>query len=356
MNILNAASIFYHFGPFRNQQATLLFILFKSFKDKTQQLLFTKQFDEKHIGSIVSSYSINRYIRCIPIYGIDLPNGKNNIVLGKYTIIRGNHLKTYLKRQLNQSFKKNVILDGIAQNKVILAIDYNVRDPYFINDIYENDAMNFVHMVRFMAGIKNQNVYIDLKEFVPYLDSAVSVSSSTISSNSNIHNKYNTLFLDKKYFSQKRYNFDKLWEFLNGNTTKLENRILSAVKWISMSIEEENSEIALTELAFAFEGLLKKSKDVVINPSIQGQISEAVALIIGKNYSDRVKIISQFIDFYKYRSAIVHGAEKKDNVPDYFVMLDLLRICIIWITGKIKSKQWTSIDDFYDYIDMKKFK
>ena len=28
MNILNAASIFYHFGPFRNQQATLLFILF----------------------------------------------------------------------------------------------------------------------------------------------------------------------------------------------------------------------------------------------------------------------------------------------------------------------------------------
>ena len=39
MNILNAASIFYHFGPFRNQQATLLFILFKLFTKESEKVL-----------------------------------------------------------------------------------------------------------------------------------------------------------------------------------------------------------------------------------------------------------------------------------------------------------------------------
>ena len=56
--------------------------------------------------------------------------------------------------------------------------------------------------------------------------------------------------------------------------------------------------MAQTELTFAYESLLKKTRYVQINPSIQGQISETVAILIGKDLQDKLDIVRKFVKFY----------------------------------------------------------
>ncbi|MDD4211477.1 MAG: HEPN domain-containing protein, partial [Clostridia bacterium] len=128
-------------------------------------------------------------------------------------------------------------------------------------------------------------------------------------------------------------------------------------RWVGISIYEEINDIACTELAFAFESLLKQNISISpITSSIQGSISEMVAYICGDTLELRKKIIHDFKDFYSSRSAIVHGGDKNYKTNTYMNFLYLIKNTISKLLTSDDFKKCNNLNDVYLVINEYKFR
>jgi hypothetical protein len=131
--------------------------------------------------------------------------------------------------------------------------------------------------------------------------------------------------------------------------------MIRSIEWAGRSINEPENDIACTEIAFAFESLLKSSEsNSPITASIQGQISETVAFICGENKDSRKHIIKKFKELYSYRSSVAHGGNST-KTADYRSSFSMFKETLIRLLCCSPYDKCNSLEEVLDKVEDIKF-
>lgn len=298
-------------------------ISLKSFKDTTQQLFFTDEFNETKINEILDQYRKTNFYIVAKIFGLTM--NKPKIEFGKYTFVRKDCIINFINQQMNDEKILNpkeftyVNLENESKsdrNFIYIVMEIEACDTNYVSEKFENEVLLIINTLRYMTGLKQDRIYIDIDEYVDSISSRVQYTKEGFTGNSTKVNRkdIDVPFDEEYYFSKENGNF-QIWSMLiKKQRNELETRIIRAINWLGLSIMEKNNDVACTEIAFSLESLLKlNEQQSPITSSIQGQMSEMIAFICGKNLEERKKIIKDFKAFYSYRSSIVHGGESKEE-------------------------------------------
>ena len=298
-------------------------ISLKSFKDTTQQLFFTDEFNETKINEILDQYRKTNFYIVAKIFGLTM--NKPKIEFGKYTFVRKDCIINFINQQMNDEKILNpkefayINLENESKsdrNFIYIVMEIEACDTNYVSEKFENEVLLIINTLRYMTGLKQDRIYIDIDEYVDSISPRVQYTKEGFIGNSTKVNRkdIDVPFDEEYYFSKENGNF-QIWSMLiKKQRNELETRIIRAINWLGLSIMEKNNDVACTEIAFSLESLLKlNEQQSPITSSIQGQMSEMIAFICGKNLEERKKIIKDFKAFYSYRSSIVHGGESKEE-------------------------------------------
>ena len=100
-----------------------------------------------------------------------------------------------------------------------------------------------------------------------------------------------------------------LYESKNAKCSKL----IFAMNWLGKSIKETDYGSAFLEVVIGLECIAEKQSKGMVSPSINYQISNFVAMILGKDVAERQSLIKQLKKVYNKRSLIVHDGKNRDR-------------------------------------------
>lgn len=337
---------------------------FNKFKKLVEQYFFEGEIKKEKIIEEIKLINHSSVINIARIYGVKL--NINELRFGKYLLINKNYMLEYLQLQTEypkddkwynstKEYFENHAKD--IKDFVYCVCIYEARDIEYANELFIKDKTIFINILRYMMGIKHKRVYIDHIKFTDYSIDTIQIKNKKISQGRSLEFKDISIELNDEFFLSKENSNYYIWEITKkSNYNKLEKKILRAIEWIGISVSELNNEIACTEVAFAFEALLRIDESrTPITSSIQGRISDMVAFIIGNNYEERMKIIKTFTDFYSYRSAVAHGGETSKQ-GNYFEYLYLFKNTLKEILTNKEFKDCRSIEQLDEKIKKIKYK
>lgn len=338
---------------------------FKYFKTTTQQLIFEDKFNFDSISNLLANATTTTIYNVAPIWGMSLQS--DFVIFGKYTFINKSHMCEYIKSHTdikdddflsNSSIK---MIENWSQRKascIYLLIGYDVYDSVFADELFEKERISVINVLRYMLGVQWDRIYIGKTEFVTYEENKIQFTNDILLAGSKTNRKDIEVDLDPDYYSEDNGN-KRVWEILSkSNPNEFEKRIVNAIQWIGRSLNEEvGNDISISEIAFAFETLLKRNISVSpITASIQGSISEMVAYIVGENLEERLNLIKRFKDFYGKRSSVVHGGVTENDIKLYYEFLNNFKFLVIELLTNNKFCNCKSIEELYSIIDVYKFR
>lgn len=286
-------------------------ISFKFFEESICKLLIENS--ENLIEDLMNSFSkisVNDYFFIRPMFGLAMDN-VNQIKKGKYTFIKKQYIKEYLKTHclnvniINQCFKYDE-----GRNLCYVEIKCLAKDYDKAEEIANIEYIQLDNVLRFMIGDNDRNMGIGVFEYRATLfgglfckcsDGKIRMSETKISTP-----PYKIKLDDVKFFDIKNGN-NKIWDMLNSDSyNEIEIRILKSIEWIGMAINEDQPSIAFIKCMFAIECLLQ-DQEGFITKSISAQIGEYVAFIVGFGKEQRIETDKLFKELYSKRSKIAHG-------------------------------------------------
>ncbi len=339
-------------------------ISFKAFVKNAEQLFFSNSFNKKNVSDMIKEKSCTTYTNICKIYGVKLSQD----ILSFYDVkfVKKEYIIDFLKSTIIETADNKIWLEKLIEQKTV-EISSNANFIYFVYnyDSFDSDyskqmaekcLSDTINIIRYMIGIKNERIYVDNTEFNDCLQHFDQFSSSgMILPSSKLIKKDIAFDLADPFFNATNNGNERIWEILSKpNKNQVEKKILKAIKWIGLSIEETQLDVACAEIAFAFESLLKADETSVISPSIQGQIADSVAFICGETADERIKIVNDFKTFYRYRSAIAHGAEKSTDI-NYQKYLNMIKNVVINLLTDDSLNKCTSLDELNSLINSKKY-
>ena len=162
--------------------------------------------------------------------------------------------------------------------------------------------------------------------------------------------------------------FRKIWEILKKNiekkSTEFENRLVNAIRWVSMAHSENSDAVRCVQYVFALESLLANNpKRDFITPSVAYQLAEYSAFIVGENITNnkipkaeiRKRIFDDVKKMYSLRSSIVHGNGKDTAKEDLRLARNLIYQIIFAVVQNKSILSFTSMKELSDWIKELKF-
>lgn len=137
-----------------------------------------------------------------------------------------------------------------------------------------------------------------------------------------------------------------LYENKNAKCSKL----IFAMNWLGKSIKETDYGSAFLEVVIGLECIAEKQSKGMVSPSINYQISNFVAMILGKDVAERQLLIKQLKKVYDKRSLIVHDGKDSITYEDYKNIFILIRRLIHTI---IYTSPFKDIDDLNSWVEEK---
>lgn len=101
-----------------------------------------------------------------------------------------------------------------------------------------------------------------------------------------------------------------------GKSSKYSKLILS-MNWLGKSIKETDYGSAFLEVVIGLECIAEKQSKGMVSPSINYQIANFVARILGKNVNERKLLVNRMKKIYNKRSLIVHDGNNGITYDDY---------------------------------------
>lgn len=331
----------------------------KFFRNICEQLIFDNKFNEIDVSTELSKFKLNIYVNIAVIYGLRLEY--DTLQLGKYLLINKRNIVEYIRENIDKKNNENHYEHleenfGVDENEdtdyVFVILENQARDRKFAHDLFIEDKKTFINIVRYMLGLKDERLGIDLIKNEAYKTEIIQISLKKLFHGTDIKTKDRIIQIDHPFFTLEENGNKKIWNLLEIDTiTHMEKRILKAINWCAISINETNNEIACTELVFAFEALLKQSESGgPTTSSIQGQISEMVAFLIGNSLDERKVLVRKFKEFYAYRSAIAHGGSKTKEM-NYYEYLEILKETIITLLTDSQFSVCKNIDELIEKVN-----
>ncbi|MGE4261445.1 hypothetical protein [Shewanella sp.] len=289
------------------------------------------------------------------IHGITLTSPQNPLKLGKYTFYEFESQKAAIedKTALNpehlwfgdspkyliewqaeaRHFEKAIEIADQAFERFELVLRYVIGNP----------------TTRFEVGVLNYQGWRNRRAYV--FSSAGQVSNSSSS-----HGALEVIPLDDPYFINEEAGYKYAWDIATrSGLNKFQKRLLLAIEWIGQSMAEQLPQSAFLKSAIALEVIFTYSEKAIITPSILNQISEGVALILGKSVSERLELESKVKKLYSLRSAIVHSGNKSISESDHQSMLGISRAVVAKLLTSNTLKSIDSIEKMYELLKSTKY-
>lgn len=140
----------------------------------------------------------------------------------------------------------------------------------------------------------------------------------------------------------------KLYE--NKRENNKYSKLIFTLNWLGKSMKETDYGSAFLEVIIGLESIAEKQSNGMVSPSINFQISNFVALILGKNKEDRKLIIKEMKKLYIKRSEIVHDGKSNITYEDYKSLFILMKKLVHII---IYKKPFKDIEDLNSWVDDK---
>ena len=259
-------------------------------------------------------------------------------------------------------------LNGIISNDsdgyyIAVKID-DVYDDLVAIDIAKNKFSDFIRLIVFMSGRNDKKIFlkIGLPSYpsISHEQMYVETSSYCVADNiedefpfgSTISNEYvEKIPVDDVFFCKNR-NFSRLWDIYERSITKkntLEKRLLNAAIAIGESALSKDVKNSIIYTSMAFEILFSFDEGSLFQKSIADRLADTFAFIVAVNKATRLQTIKSVKEFYRLRSALVHGGDAKVNF-DYILFNRLLSAAISELLNNAKYKEVKSIDALYDMV------
>jgi len=331
------------------RQKIYKFIEDKIVEQKKSDKLFDKEVVETFFTEFEQLKPYNRYI-IAPISGIRL-DSVNKINISIFEIGKQSNLKS--------------ILSNDTDGYYIAVKIKNIYDDLIAIEEAKNKFSDFIRLVLFISGRNDKNILI--KTGLPSYPSIshermyVETSSYQITEHINDHfpsSTMNNIHLEKipidKDFFTKNKDFSKLWEIyekknFNKNISKMEIRILNASIAIGESALSKNIKNSIIYTSMAFEILFSFDESSLFQKSIGDRLADTFAFIVAKDKDTRLNTIKAVKEFYRLRSALVHGGDTNIN-NDYIVFNMYLRAVINELLNNEKYINVKKIDDLYSMV------
>lgn len=171
----------------------------------------------------------------------------------------------------------------------------------------------------------------------------------TFLANASSHGAREHIDLSAPYFTATDAWHRKIWDFLSAKQrTELQTRILLAVDWLGQAYGESSRAVAFLKAAIALEIVFTHNEKTIINASILSQISESVALLIGKTGEERRQVESRMKQLYSQRSAIAHSGDSDVSEADLQQLMYFGRSVISRLIGSSSLLSISSVQDLYE--------
>ncbi|MCT0196915.1 hypothetical protein EFM06_03620 [Lactobacillus helveticus] len=128
------------------------------------------------------------------------------------------------------------------------------------------------------------------------------------------------------------------------------SKLIFAMNWLGKSIKETDYGSAFLEVVIGLECIAEKQSKGMVSPSINYQISNFVAMILGKDVTERQSLIKRLKKVYDKRSLIVHDGKDSITYEDYRNIFILIRRLIHTI---IYTSPFKDIDDLNSWVEEK---
>lgn len=247
---------------------------------------------------------------------------QNTVSYGKYTLVKKEYITTFLNESTKLKDTKinelqlKMLEDDSADNQlnfVYIIIQHNTIDNLYSTQLMCEELPKIIYTLRFMSYQKWNRAYIDLTPFISYTMSHFQYIGDWMTSGHNYVRKDKAILIDNEWFNDETKGHKRLWNLLDFELSRneLEERIMKSIEWVGKAYGEEDESVALLEISFAFEALLKSDEKAIINPSIVASLSESYAFINGENADERIELEAKFKKFYSERSGMIHGGKEK---------------------------------------------
>jgi len=318
-------------------------------KKKKANKIFSGLDEELFFSLFEKQKPYKKYI-IAPISGIRLDN-VDKINISIFEIGKASQLKSILSNDA----------DGYY---IAVQID-NIYDDLIAIEEAKNKFLDFIRLIVFLSGKNDKKILIKtgLPSYPSMSHEQMYVETSSYHITENIQDDFpssqtNSIYLEKipvdNPFFCKNENFIKLWEIYekkhsSKTPSKMEARLLSASIAIGESALSKNVKNSIIYTSMAFEILFSFDEGSLFQKSIGDRLADTFAFVVAKDKKTRLETIKSVKEFYRLRSALVHGGDKKIN-NDYVVFNMLLSAVISELLNNEKYKNVKKIDDLYEMV------
>ena len=130
---------------------------------------------------------------------------------------------------------------------------------------------------------------------------------------------------------------------------------MRAIDFCGRASYEKQTDLAFLFCMFGLEALLQSQDNNFVSASITSQMIDAYALIISKDYEDRIKCSNDFQNLYKKRCELAHGGGRNIAEDDYTLALNYLHNLIARFLNDEKLSRIATMKQFKEYVRDLKF-
>lgn len=313
------------------------------------------QLEEKKCRSFLeelNAISIADYSVFREIHGINLKNLQQPYELGPFTIY---HFASH--RRLIEA-KTAVSPELIWEKRTpiyLIEVAVKARHSEKAEEIADLLFEKFELCLGFAIGSNRDRYEVGILNYRGSRHQKAYIFSADVTSHSHKNQgAFKNIPIDDKYFTES--GFDRMWHILKmNNPSELQKRLLLAIEWAGQSYNELSLPSGFLKAAIALEILFTHNEKTLINASILSQISEGIALILGNNADDRLRIEKELKRLYSMRSAIAHAGKGDVSEEDLFLIFSYCRNAILTIMTTPSLRDLQSISDIHAHLKKLKY-
>ncbi len=310
-------------------------------KKKNTNITEAKAFIEELKITPIKSFSVSR-----EIFGIKASSSFENIFFCKFKIHETSKSTPEFKRK-----SANSKFNDLNNSNFLIEWQTNARHYEKAIEIADKYFERFELFLQFIIGRPTNRFEVGILNYQGWknLNAYVYDESGTSSKTSENHGAYDKLPIDDIYLKNSELGHDYVWDLAcMSDPNGFQTRIITAIEWLGQAISEMSTQNSFLKAAISLEIIFTFNEKTVITPSIMNQISESVALLLGKDLEQRKTLEREIKDLYGIRSSIVHAGKKNIDKSMGLKMIILARSVIRELSTNKKLKPIKTIDELHE--------
>lgn len=241
---------------------------------------------------------------------------------------------------------------------VFVQYEVAAREPQRATELADEVFRKLEGLLRVAAGVWPESAQIRiLDEVGQWYREAIAIGQQGDGGESYERSPYvRDICIDEVVKSIESNHPGKYWPLVDSNQlSDLEKRALRGILWLGKAYSSQRTEDAFLQCAISLEVALVMSHRDVITPSILYQLAESVAMLLGRNQEERLRIDKEMREFYGKRSAIVHKGSGEVSREDCARFLSYARSCLIFLLGDDTYRRLGSLESIHRHLKEFKF-